>query len=48
MNSPLHYALSYKNFALADILIKFGADEKLKNRYNKTPWECLNDGNSII
>ena len=48
LNSPLHYALTHKNFELADILIKHGADENLKNGEGLTAWQCLNYDNSII
>ena len=30
-NYPLHYALIYHNFEIADMLIKRGADENIKN-----------------
>ena len=43
LNSPLHYALIYKNFEIADILIKYGACENLKNGEGLTPWQCLNN-----
>ena len=48
LNSPLHYALTYKNFELADILIKYGANENLKNGEGLTAWQCLNYDNSIL
>ena len=48
LNSPLHYALSYQNFELADILIKHGANENLKNLEGLTPWQCLNSYNTIL
>ncbi len=43
LNSPLHYALIYQNFEIADILIKYGACENLKNGEGLTPWQCLNN-----
>ena len=48
LNSPLHYALTHNNFELADILIKYGADENLKNGEGLTAWQCLNSENTII
>ena len=44
-NSALHYALSRKNFEIADLLKKFGAHEDLMNKRGFSPWECL--GKSI-
>ena len=44
-NSAMHYALSMKNFNLADLLKKFGAQEDLINKKGYSPWECL--GKSI-
>ena len=40
-NTPLHEALIYQNFDIADILIKKGAKETIKNKYGKTPWMCV-------
>ena len=48
LNSPLHYALTHNNFELADILIKYGANENLKNGEGLTAWQCLNSENTII
>ena len=48
MNTPLHYALSYQNFELADILINAGADESIKNYDGLTPWQCVNIDHSIM
>ena len=42
LNSPLHYALIYQNFEIADFLIKYGANENIKNGEGLTPWQCLN------
>ena len=47
-NTPLHYALTFHNFEIADMLIKRGADEKIINELGATPWQCLNTGLSII
>ena len=44
-NSALHYALSGKDFALADLLKKYGAKEDLINKLGYSPWECI--GKSI-
>ena len=40
-NSALHYALSGKNFVIADELRIYGASENCKNKRGFTPWECL-------
>ena len=40
-NSALHYALSRKNFYMADLLKKFGAVEDIINMKGFTPWESL-------
>ena len=40
-NSALHYALSGKNFVVADELRIYGASENCKNKRGFTPWECL-------
>jgi hypothetical protein len=32
-----------KNYKMADMLIKGGADETLKNKENLTPWQVLLD-----
>jgi hypothetical protein len=40
-NSALHYALSGKNFELADILKKYGAKEDCINKLGFSPWECI-------
>ena len=45
-NTPLHYALVYHNFEIADMLIKRGANENLRNHFN--PWQCLDSTVSII
>ena len=41
LNSPLHYALSFKNYNIANLLISKKADEELKNSYGFTPWQCI-------
>ena len=48
LNSPLHYALIYQNFEIADLLIKYGAYENLKNGDGLTAWQCLNSQNTLI
>ena len=47
-NTPLHYALSYHNYQIADLLIEAGADEKTTNRFGVTPWQCIESINSVI
>ena len=44
-NSALHYALSSKNFKMADILRKYGASESCENKLGLTPWDSI--GKSI-
>ncbi len=36
-NSPLHYAIYYKQTEVAELLIKKGADVNIRNRVKKTP-----------
>ena len=40
-NTPLHYALSHKNFQVVNLLIKFGADENIENCFGLCPWQCV-------
>ena len=40
-NSPLHIALSNKNFKIANLLILYNANELLVNKKGLTPWQCL-------
>ena len=47
-NTPLHFALTFHNFEIADMLIKRGADEKAINAMGFSPWQCLDNGISII
>ena len=47
LNTPLHYALGYQNFVLADVLIKNGADEQCKNADGITPWQSINSKHTI-
>ncbi len=47
-NTPLHYALTFHNFEIADMLIQRGADEKAENIMGITPWQCLDSGHSIL
>ena len=39
LNTALHYALLNQNYAMADLLIKNGADEKIKNSDGLIPWQ---------
>ena len=41
LNTSLHYALNNKNYKIADILLKEGADETIRNKYNLTPWQYV-------
>ena len=40
-NSALHYALSAKDYDIADLLKKFGAKEDCYNKFGYTPWDCV-------
>ena len=40
-NTPLHYALSHENFQVVNLLIKFGAEENIKNCYGLNPWQVI-------
>ena len=40
-NSALHYALSGKNYIVADELRIYGALENCKNKKGFSPWECI-------
>ena len=40
-NSPLHVALSNKNFEIANLLILYNANELLVNKRGLTPWQCI-------
>ena len=44
-NAALHFALSRKNFEMADLLKVYGAKEDLTNKKGYNPWECV--GKSI-
>ena len=48
LNTPLHYALSYQYYDIADILLKNGADEKKKNDEGLTAWQSLNFHQNIL
>ena len=37
-NTPLHYALSNKNYEIADLLIQNKAKDNIENIYGLTPW----------
>ena len=39
LNTALHYALLNQNYSMADLLIKNGADEKIKNSDGLIPWQ---------
>lgn len=41
-NTALHYAVSFKYFTIINLLLKFKADEMVKNINGNTPWECTN------
>ena len=47
LNTPLHYALSFQNYDIADLLLKYGADESIKNVDGLTPWQCVKSTNTI-
>ena len=47
LNTALHYALSYQEYDIADLLLRYGADENIKNINGLTPWQCLVSTNSI-
>ena len=47
-NTPLHFALTLRNFEIADMLIKQGADEQIPNKLGILPWQCLDNGLSIM
>jgi len=40
-NTALHYAISLKHFALANLLAKHNAKEDIMNIFGYTPWECI-------
>ena len=42
-NTPLHYALSHKNFDMATLLIKYKADENVLNNKDLPPWKCIGE-----
>ncbi len=44
-NTALHYALSAKNYIIADLLKKFGAKEDCYNIFGNSPWDIV--GRSI-
>ena len=41
-NTAMHFAISYKNFEIADLLKKSGAREDIENYKGLIPWECIN------
>lgn len=40
-DTPLHKALIFQYFEIVDVLIRNGANEKIVNNINLTPWQCL-------
>ena len=42
-NTAMHFAISYKNFEIADLLKKSGAREDIENYKGLIPWECINE-----
>ncbi len=38
MNTPLHYAVNLNSKIIINLLIHYGADEKIKNNNGLTPW----------
>ena len=42
-NTAMHFAISYKNFEIADLLKKSGAREEIENNKGLIPWECINE-----
>ena len=41
-NTAMHYAYSFKNFKVVDLLHRYGAREDIINRKGMTPGECIN------
>ena len=41
MNTPLHGALSNKNFDIANLLILNGANQSAVNNDDKNPWQLM-------
>ena len=42
-NTPMHYAISFKYFDIADVLRKNGGREDIPNSRGLIPWECVNE-----
>ena len=42
-NTPMHYAISFKYFDIADVLRKNGGREDIPNFRGLIPWECINE-----
>ena len=38
-NTALHYALNFNHNEIADLLLYYGANELIRNKNGKTPWE---------
>ena len=47
-NTPLHFAFTLRNFEIADMLIKQGANEQIQNKFGILPWQCLDNKLSIM
>lgn len=40
-NTPLHYAVDLNHMGISDLLLQFGANEKIKNSKGLRPWEGI-------
>ena len=40
-NTALHYAIGKHFYDIADLLVRFGAREDIRNKNNFTVWECM-------
>ena len=41
MNTPLHFAVNLNQKVIVNLLINYGADEKIKNNNGLTPWQGI-------
>ena len=41
MNTPLHFAVNLNQKKIINLLINYGADEKIKNLNGLTPWQGI-------